>query len=75
MSNPPIPMLYRELSCMEPKEVLVYDFMHDTQDTFQTLAVCWVPSIKSWLTINIAALTPIVDKKKTLNEDKDNGKQ
>ena len=67
-SNFPIKMIWQEAGWAKPKEVFVYDFMHDTVETFQSLALCWVPSSDGWATINVACLRPI-SKSKTLTED------
>ena len=67
MSNVPIPMLWQELDWQKTKKVLVYDFLHETIETFQTFALCWVPSTHMWLTIPISALKP--DTKTVLKED------
>ena len=50
-----------------PRVVHVYDFMHETIETFQTFALCWCPWNESWITVAVAYLSPIIDKK-ILNE-------
>lgn len=71
MNNPPIKMTYQETSLDKPKEVDVYDFMHDTIETMQSWALCWVPKGQCWITVPVAFLSPIISepKKKKLNED------
>lgn len=70
MNNIPFEMIYKESYMDKGKKVLVYDFIHDTIDTFQSCALCWVPSSKAWLTAPVALLTPVIKtKKKKLNED------
>lgn len=74
MNNPPIRMILQETSNDTPREVDVYDFMHDTMETFQSLALCWMPKGQAWTTVPVAFLRPIEDKpKKTkLNEKVEN---
>ncbi len=74
MNNPPIKMILQPTQQDIPKEVDVYDFMHDTYETFQSLALCWDPKGKVWYTVPVASLIPIENKpKKTkLNEKVDN---
>ena len=69
MINVPHEMIYKENINDEGRVVLVYDFIHDIVETFQTYALCWVPSSNSWLTTSVAFLTPVNKiKKKKLNE-------
>ena len=71
MNNPPIKMLLQESTNSEIIEVDVYDFMHDTTETFQSLALCWVEKDKIWTTVPVGFLSPINIKTKTqkLNEE------
>lgn len=62
-TNVPIRMMCKESGWSAAKEVLVYDFMHDIVDTFQSFALCWVPSSQGWITVNVACLEPILSNK------------
>lgn len=69
MNNIPIKMIYKENHMDDGKEVLVYDFLHETIETYQSFALCWVPSSEMWITVPIVYLTPVMNfKKKKLNE-------
>ena len=67
MKNDYIKMNCKLETWKEPREVHVYDFMHETIETFQTFALCWCPWNESWLTVGVVYLSPITDKK-ILNE-------
>lgn len=72
MCNPPVKMLLQYTPQDTPQEVLVYDFMHETQETFQTLGVCWSEKTEAWFVVPLASLTPIIEpksKKKKLTEE------
>ena len=69
MNNMPFKMLWKESTWEEAKTVYVYDFVHDITDTFLSMALCWVPSTKTWVTVPVGVLTPIITiTKKKLNE-------
>lgn len=71
IANSPLKMMYKDAELAESKLVYVYDFMHDPFETLQSFALCWCPWNSSWLTINVAMLTPTnVSETKILNEDK-----
>lgn len=73
LNNSPLKMILQESFEDQPREVWVYDFMHDTVETFQSLALCWDPSSKVWLTIPVACISPIEHpRKQKLNETVDN---
>ena len=65
----PLRLMFKDPDTQKTEEVSVFDFIHDTQDTFQSLALCWVPRTESWMTISVALLSPIDSKKKLLKEE------
>ena len=69
MTNPPIHMMWKEPEWENSKPVLAYDFVHDINESFMSMALCWVPSSSSWATIPVGFLTPIIITKKSLNEE------
>lgn len=72
IANAPLKMMYKASGWEQPKLVHVYDFMHEPFETLQSFALCWCPWNNSWLTVNVAMLTPITIKEtKILNEDKE----
>jgi hypothetical protein len=66
MNNPPIKMTMQENSFAVGKEVLVYDFITDTE-TLNTYALCWVTSSNNWVTVPIYCVAPL-NQKQPLNE-------
>ena len=71
INNVPCRMSYKSSKEADSKIVYVYDFMHDPYETLQSFALCWCPWNNSWLTVNVAMLTPLnVPETKILNEDK-----
>lgn len=70
MNNPPIKMILQPSQNDIPQEVYVYDFMHDINETFQSLALCWAIKSKVWYTVPVYSLIPIEEPKKIkLNEE------
>lgn len=51
-----------------PKIVHVYDFLHDLGNTVFSYALCWCPENSSWLTVNVALLTPVAIKQQLVEE-------
>ena len=70
ISDVPLKMTYRASEKSNPRTVYVYDFMHEPFETLRSYALCWCPWNSSWITINVAMLTPIEINTKILNEDK-----
>ena len=68
MNNPPLKMLLQE-PYKPAEEVWVYDFMHDINESFQSLALCWSPKSNTWTTIPVSFLNPITNEKKKLTEE------
>ena len=59
----PVKMLYQETSFSAIIEVDLYHIYTDFQ-TFESLAICWVPSRECWMTTPIYDLKPIKKKEK-----------
>ena len=66
MNNQPIKMLMKESPSSDEKEAWVYDFITNT-DTFDTFVLCWLPSTSTWMTVPVAFVTPVAQKR-PLNE-------
>lgn len=66
MNNPPIKMIMQETTFATPKDVLVYDFITDTE-TLNTYALCWVIDSSTWVTVPIYCIEPM-KQKQPLNE-------
>lgn len=74
MINSPLNMYYQETHMTKPREVLVYDFMHDTLETLQSWALCWDIKSEAWITVLVAFLSPpeeltMKSTKQKLNEE------
>ena len=59
--NKPFRMYMTKMDGKTVTEVDVYDFIHDINDTFHTLVLCWVIKDKYWTTVPITYLFPKED--------------
>ena len=66
MTNLPIKMRMQESPTATVKEVLVYDFVTNT-DTLETYVICWAIHSQNWVTVPLYCVEPITEKK-PLNE-------
>lgn len=71
MPNPsnfrePFRMIFKDHTLNIEEEVLVYDFLHDSED--ESRALCWSPSGRYWFKPYICDLIPKIETRTILNE-------
>lgn len=60
----PFKMILQELSWHIPREVYVFDFIHNTYEALDTSALCWDSESQVWITVPISHLKPIIEEVK-----------
>lgn len=59
----PIKMIMKESPVSAEREVIVFDFIHNTE-TLETYALCWVDDTEMWMTVPVYCVSPIQQKQK-----------